>query len=174
MNQRRGIVMLFTGNGKGKTTAALGAAVRAAGYGGEVIVIQFMKGRFYGELASAGKIENLEIEQHGRDEFVDPKNPEKIDVELAERGWARAEEAVAQGPPSMLVLDEINVAVSFGLIPLEKVITFVKDRPGGMDLVLTGRYAPQELIDIADTVTEMKEIKHHYNAGVAMREGIEY
>lgn len=166
--------MLFTGNGKGKTTAAVGAAVRAAGHGGEVIVIQFMKGRFYGELAAADKIENLKIEQYGRDEFVDPKNPERIDVELAEKGWARAEEAVALGPPSMLVLDEINVAVSFGLIQLEKVVSFVSDRPPGMDLVLTGRYAPRELIDIADTVTEMTEIKHHYNAGVAMRKGIEY
>lgn len=166
--------MLFTGDGKGKTTAAVGAAVRAAGHGAEVLIIQFMKGRLYGELAAVEKIENLTIEQHGRDEFVDPKDPEKIDIELAEKGWARAQEAVASDPPSLLVLDEINVAVSFGLIPLESVLRFVQDRPDGMDLILTGRYAAPELIGIADTVTEMKEIKHHYNAGVQMRKGIEY
>ena len=166
--------MLFTGDGKGKTTAAVGAAVRAAGHGARVLIIQFMKGRLYGELAAVEKIDNLTIEQHGRDEFVDPKDPEKIDVELAEKGWARALEAVASDPPSLLVLDEINVAVSFGLIPLDTVIEFVKNRPDGMDLIMTGRYAHPELIDIADTVTEMREIKHHYNAGVQMRKGIEF
>lgn len=166
--------MLFTGDGKGKTTAAVGAAVRAAGHGATVLIIQFMKGRLYGELAAVEKIDNLTIEQYGRDEFVDPKDPESIDVELAEKGWARALEAAASDPPSLLVLDEINIAVSFGLIPLETVVRFVNDRPDGMDLIMTGRYAAQELIDSADTVTEMKEIKHHYNAGVQMRKGIEY
>lgn len=166
--------MLFTGDGKGKTTAAVGAAVRAAGHGATVLIIQFMKGRLYGELAAVEKIDNLTIEQYGRDEFVDPKDPERIDVELAEKGWARALEAAASDPPSLLVLDEINIAVSFGLIPLETVVRFVDDRPDGMDLIMTGRYAAQELIDSADTVTEMKEIKHHYNAGVQMRKGIEY
>ncbi len=174
MSEGKGIVMLFTGDGKGKTTAAVGAAVRAAGHGADVLIIQFMKGRLYGELAAVDKIDNLRIEQHGRDEFVDPKDPEKIDIELAEKGWARALEAVSSGPPSLLVLDEINVAVSFGLIPLEEVVRFVRERPDGMDMILTGRYAAPELIDIADTVTEMKEIKHHYNAGVQMRKGIEY
>lgn len=166
--------MLFTGDGKGKTTAAVGAAVRAAGHGARVLIIQFMKGRLYGELAAIEKIDNLTIEQHGRDEFVDPKKPEKIDVELAEKGWARALEAAASDPPSLLVLDEINVAVSFGLIPLDTVLEFVRNRPDGMDLVLTGRYAHPDLIEIADTVTEMREIKHHYNAGVEMRKGIEF
>ncbi len=174
MSDGKGIVMLFTGDGKGKTTAAVGAAVRAAGHGATVLIIQFMKGRLYGELAAVEKIDNLTIEQYGRDEFVDPKDPERIDVELAEKGWARALEAAASDPPSLLVLDEINIAVSFGLIPLETVVRFVDDRPDGMDLIMTGRYAAQELIDSADTVTEMKEIKHHYNAGVQMRKGIEY
>lgn len=174
MSAEKGIVMLFTGDGKGKTTAAVGAAVRAAGHGARVLIIQFMKGRLYGELAAVEKIENLTIEQHGRDEFVDPKDPEKIDVELAEKGWARALEAVGSDPPSLLVLDEINVAVSFGLIPLDTVLEFVKNRPDGMDLIMTGRYAHTELIEIADTVTEMREIKHHYNAGVQMRKGIEF
>jgi cob(I)alamin adenosyltransferase len=174
MGDGKGIVMLFTGDGKGKTTAAVGAAVRAAGHGGRVLIIQFMKGRLYGELAALEKIENVTIEQHGRDEFVDPDRPDRIDIELAEGGWTAALEAVASDPPSLLVLDEINIAVKYGLIPLEKVLEFVRNRPAGMDLILTGRYAPAELIDIADTVTEMREIKHHYNAGVEMRKGIEY
>jgi cob(I)alamin adenosyltransferase len=133
-----------------------------------------MKGRHYGELASAEKIDNITIEQYGRDEFVDPKDPERIDVELAEKGWARALGAVASDQPSLLVLDEINVAVSFGLIPVEAVVDLVRNRPDGMDIILTGRYAADELIEIADTVTEMKEIKHHYKAGLQMRKGIEY
>ena len=166
--------MLFTGDGKGKTTSAVGAAVRAAGHGAEVLIIQFMKGRLYGELAALEKLDNVTVEQHGRDEFVDPKKPEKIDVDLARRGWERAVEAVASGPPGMLVLDEINVAVSFGLIPLETVLRFIRERPDGMDLILTGRYAHDDLIEAADTVTEMREIKHHYNSGVQMRKGIEY
>jgi cob(I)alamin adenosyltransferase len=174
MSDGKGIVMLFTGDGKGKTTAAVGAALRAAGHGAEVLIIQFMKGRLYGELAAVEKLDNLNIEQYGRDEFVDPKDPEKIDVELAEKGWERALKAVASDPPSLLVLDEINIAVSFGLISLESVVDFVRNLPDGMDLILTGRYAARELIDIADTVTEMREIKHHYNAGVQMRKGIEY
>jgi cob(I)alamin adenosyltransferase len=166
--------MLFTGNGKGKTTAAVGAAVRAAGHGAEVLIIQFMKGRLYGELAALEKLDNVTIEQHGRDEFVDPKEPEKIDVDMARKGWDRAVEAVRTGPPSLLVLDEINVAVSFGLIPLDTVLDFISGRPDGMDLILTGRYAHPDLIDAADTVTEMREIKHHYSSGVQMRKGIEY
>jgi len=174
MSGDRGIVMLFTGDGKGKTTAAVGAAVRAAGHGERVLIIQFMKGRLYGELAAIEKIDNLSIEQHGRDEFVDPGHPEKIDVELAEKGWDRVMEAVREDPPSLLVLDEINVAVSFGLISLETVLEFIRNRPAGMDVILTGRYAHEDLIDIADTVTEMREIKHHYNSGVQMRKGIEY
>ncbi len=173
MSDGKGIVMLFTGNGKGKTTAAVGAAVRAAGHGARVLIIQFMKGRLYGELVALRQIDGITIEQHGRDEFVDPKSPAKIDIELAQKGWKRALEAAAD-PPSLLVLDEINVAVSFGLIPLESVMDFIRGMPDGMDLILTGRYAAPELMEIADTVTEMKEVKHHFNAGIEMRKGIEY
>lgn len=166
--------MLFTGDGKGKTTAALGAALRAAGHGATVCMIQFMKGRPYGELAAARKIPGFTIEQHGRDEFVDPQQPEEIDIELARRGWSRAREIVSAGKTDMLILDEINVAVSFGLIPLPEVVELIKNRPAGMDFILTGRYAPPALIELAHTVTEMKEIKHHYQNGIQMRKGIEY
>ena len=172
--RERGTIQLYTGNGKGKTTAALGAALRAVGHGRRVAMIQFMKGRLYGELAAAAKLDGFTIEQHGRDEFVDPKNPERVDVELAEKGWRRVEELVREGGLDMLILDEINVAIAFGLIPLERVVAFVREKPAALELVLTGRYAPKELVELADTVTEMREIKHHFNAGVAARKGIEY
>lgn len=172
--RERGTIQLYTGNGKGKTTAALGAALRAVGHGRRVAMIQFMKGRLYGELAAAAKLEGFTIEQHGRDEFVDPKHPERVDIELAEKGWRRAEELVRESRVDMLILDEINVAIAFGLIPLERVVAFVREKPLALELVLTGRYAAKELVELADTVTEMREIKHHFNAGVAARKGIEY
>ncbi len=174
MSGDKGIVMLFTGNGKGKTTASLGAAMRAAGHDSRVFMIQFMKGRLYGELAAAESMKNLTIEQYGRDEFVDPKDPEGIDIELAAKGWTRAVELVNKRLCDMIILDEINVAVSFGLIAVEEVVRFIEDRPGQIDVILTGRYAADQLVALADTVTEMREIKHHYNKGVQMRKGIEY
>lgn len=173
-DMERGTVQLYTGDGKGKTTASLGAALRAAGHGKRVLVIQFMKGRLYGELAAVERIEGFTIEQYGRDEFVDPKNPEQIDIELAGKGWKRAVEALSDRELDVLVLDEINVAVSFGLIELDRVIEFVKTKPERLELILTGRYAPDELIELADTVTEMKEIKHHFRKGVEARKGVEY
>ena len=173
-DMERGTVQLYTGDGKGKTTASLGAALRAAGHGKRVLVIQFMKGRLYGELAAVDGIEGFTIEQYGRDEFVDPENPEQVDIDLAGKGWKRAVEASGDDKLDLLVLDEINVAVSFGLIELDRVVEFVKNRPERLELILTGRYAPDELIDLADTVTEMREIKHHYQKGVEARKGVEY
>ncbi len=170
----KGTVQLYTGSGKGKTTAALGQALRVVGHGGRVVMIQFMKGRLYGELAAAERIEGLTIEQYGRDEFVDPKNPDPIDVELAGKGWERALELVRDVGIDLLILDEINVAVSFGLISVDRVIEFAKAKPEKLELVLTGRYAPDELIELADTVTEMREIRHHYKSGIQSRKGIEY
>lgn len=174
MGFEKGTVQLYTGDGKGKTTASIGLAVRAVGHGMRVAVVQFLKGRFYGELAAAGLMDGLTIEQYGRDEFVDPENPEPVDVELAEKGWARAEELAADEGIDMLILDEINVVVSFGLISVEKVVDFIKRKPRGLELLLTGRYAPDELIELADTVTEMREIRHHYRGGIKARKGIEY
>lgn len=170
----RGTIQLYTGDGKGKTTAALGLALRAVGHGRRVAVVQFMKGRLYGELAAAEHLPGLTIEQYGRDEFVDAKRPEPVDRELAERGWRRAEELLEDPSIDMLVLDEINVAVAFGLVDPARVVALMRRKPPRLELVLTGRYAQQEMIDLADTVTEMREIKHHYRSGVAAREGVEY
>jgi cob(I)alamin adenosyltransferase len=170
----KGTIQLYTGNGKGKTTAALGAALRAIGHGKRVAMIQFMKGRLYGELEAAKKLEGFTIEQHGRDEFVDSADPAAIDRELAAGGWRRAEELIRDNGLDMLILDEINVAVAFGLIELEDVLSFMKNKPERIELIMTGRYAPEEMIALADTVTEMREIRHHYCRGVAARKGIEY
>ncbi|RJR28067.1 MAG: cob(I)yrinic acid a,c-diamide adenosyltransferase [Candidatus Latescibacterota bacterium] len=170
----QGTIQLYTGDGKGKTTAALGAALRALGHGKRVAVVQFMKGRLYGELAAAAHLPGLTIEQHGRDEFVDPKRPEPVDLELAEKGWRRAEELLEDDSIDMLILDEINVAVAFGLVALERVTGLMRRKPPGLELILTGRYAPKEMVELADTVTEMREIKHHYRAGVQARKGVEY
>lgn len=169
-----GTVQLYSGDGKGKTTAALGAALRAVGHGNKVVIIQFMKGRLYGELESAKKLEGLTIEQYGRDEFVNPSDPDPVDRELAMKGWARVKKFVKEKDLDVLILDEVNVAVSFGLIPLEDVVELIKRRPQKLEMILTGRFAPDELLDLADTVTEMREIKHHYRQGVKARKGIEY
>lgn len=174
---RRGLVMVYTGDGKGKTTAALGLALRQAGWGRRVLVIQFMKGRgnVYGERIAAEKyLPLLEIEQHGRDEFVNLSNPDPVDIELAQKALQRAKEALDSGEYGMVVLDEVNVAVYAGLLPVQDVLALIDSKPDDVDLVLTGRYARQEVMDRADMVSEVREVKHHYRKGVPAQEGIEY
>lgn len=172
---RKGIVQIYTGNGKGKTTAAFGQALRAIGQGYRVCVIQFMKGRKYGEFLAGEKyLPNLTIHLAGLDSFVMREKPAPLDIELARQGLALARKAIASGDYDMVILDEINVAADFQLIPLEEVIDLVKSKPAAVDLILTGRYAPPEVIALADTVSEIREVRHHYNAGVKERAGIEY
>ncbi|MCK5560935.1 MAG: cob(I)yrinic acid a,c-diamide adenosyltransferase [Thermoplasmata archaeon] len=170
-----GLVQVYTGTGKGKTTAALGLALRAVGKGLKVYMIQFMKGDIeYGEITTAKKMENFEIIQIGRPEFVDKSNPAEIDIELANKALEHAKEIITGGDYDIVILDEINVALDWKLIELEKVIDLIKSKPEHIELVLTGRYAPQEIIEVADLVTEMQEIKHPYNDGVEARDGIEH
>ena len=171
----RGLVLVHTGNGKGKTTAAFGQALRAVGQGLRVCVIQFMKGRKYGEFLAAERyLPNLTIHLSGLDSFVMRDKPAPVDIELARKGLDMAREAVSSGNYDMVILDEINVAVDFKLIPLEEVINLIRNKPAALDLVLTGRYAAPEIMELADTVSEVREIKHHYNAGIKDRAGIEY
>jgi cob(I)alamin adenosyltransferase len=174
MGSDKGTVQVYTGNGKGKTTASLGAALRAIGHGWNVVMIQFMKGRPYGEIISSSKLDGFIIEQYGRDEFVNPEKPEQVDVDLAKGGWERAEELLKEEKLDMLILDEINVAVSFGLISVEEVVKFIENKPERLELILTGRYADKRVMELADTVTEMNEIKHHYQKGIKARKGIEF
>lgn len=172
---RKGLVLVITGNGKGKTTAAFGLALRAIGHGARVLAVQFMKGRKYGEyLAAEAYLPNLTIRMSGLDSFVMRDNPAPVDLEMAEAGLAMVKEAIASDSYDLIILDEINVAMDFKLIPLADVIEIIKTKPAALDLVLTGRYAPPEIIALADTVSEVREIKHHYNAGIKDRAGIEY
>jgi cob(I)alamin adenosyltransferase len=171
----KGYVQVYTGNGQGKTTAALGQALRALGHGKKVLVIQFMKGRKYGEVICAEQcLPNLTVRLCGLDSFVMRGNPAPVDVELARQGLDLARNAILSGDYDMVILDEINVAMDFGLVPVESVVSMLKHKPAGVDVILTGRYAPKEIIEIADTVSEVKEIKHHYAQGIKERAGIEF
>ncbi|MFA5323005.1 MAG: cob(I)yrinic acid a,c-diamide adenosyltransferase [Smithella sp.] len=173
--KNKGLVMVITGNGKGKTTSAFGQALRAIGQGYKVFVLQFMKGRKYGEFIAAEKyLPRLTIHMSGLDSFVMRDNPATIDIELAQKGLDTARKAIISGKYDMIILDEINVALDFKLIKLKEVIELIKNKPAALDLILTGRYAPKEIIKLADTVSEVQEIKHHYNAGIKDRAGIEY
>jgi cob(I)alamin adenosyltransferase len=173
--KHQGLVIVITGNGKGKTTSALGQALRALGHGYKVCMIQFMKGRKYGEcLAAERYLPGLTIHLCGLDSFVMRDNPAPIDVEMAKEGFVFAKREVESGKWDMVILDEINVAIDFKLIPLTDVFDLIEKKPLFLDLILTGRNAPPELIERADTVSEVREIKHHYAAGIKDRAGIEY
>ena len=170
----QGLVQLYTGNGKGKTTTALGVGLRAAGHGFVVYMIQFMKGQInYGELEAVKHLPNFTIRQFGRPDFVDKANPDPIDVQFAKEALAHAKTLIEEGKIDFLILDEVNVALDFGLISVDEVIDLIKSRPAKMELILTGRYAPRALIDMADLVSEVKEVKHPYQKGIAARKGVE-
>lgn len=171
----RGLVQVYTGDGKGKTTAAIGLAMRALGNGLKVYMIQFMKGQiFYGELKIAEMYSpDFVIKQCGRPDFVNPKNPEVIDIKLAQEALDHAREVINKGNYDIVILDEVNVAVNFGLIKLDDLIDIIRNKPEHVELILTGRYAAKEIIELADLVTEMRAIKHYYDRGVQARVGIE-
>ena len=166
-------VQVYTGNGKGKTTAALGLAVRAAGHKFDVYMVQFMKGQInYGELETAKIIPHFEIKQFGRPDFVSKESPDPEDVKLARKGFEHAKKIIFSLQYDIVILDEINVAMDFHLIEKEAVITLLKERPKTVELVLTGRNCPREIVKIADYVTEMLQIKHPYTEGTLARKGI--
>jgi cob(I)alamin adenosyltransferase len=171
----RGLVQVYTGNGKGKTSAAFGLTLRAIGRGLKVYIIQFIKGGFdYGELYVVDKLPNLKLKAFGRGKFIVEKPAEKEDIAFAEEALALAGKVIRSGEYDIVVLDEINVALNLKLINLEKVLELIKNKPKHVELILTGRYVPSEIIEVADLVTEMKEIKHPFNKGYQARKGIEY
>jgi cob(I)alamin adenosyltransferase len=171
----RGLVQVYTGDGKGKTSAAFGLALRAIGRGLKVYIIQFIKGGFdYGELYIIDKLPNIELKAFGRGKFVTEKPPRKEDIKHAEDALQLAKKVVKSGEYDVVIFDEINVALNLKLIRIEDVVELMRNKPEHVELVLTGRYAPNEIIEIADLVTEMREIKHPYNKGFQARKGIEY
>jgi cob(I)alamin adenosyltransferase len=169
----RGYVQVYTGDGKGKTTAALGLALRASGHGMHTYIGQFMKGQQYGELDALRNHPLITIEQYGDLRCIRREEVTSEHVSQAQRGLERARVAMLSGGYDIVVLDEANVAIWFGLLTVEDVLAFIDGKPERVEVVLTGRRAPQELVDRADLVTEMREVKHYYAQGVLARDGIE-
>jgi cob(I)alamin adenosyltransferase len=169
----KGYIQVYTGNGKGKTTAALGLALRGAGAGLKTYIAQFMKGVHYSELEALKRFDDLiTLRQFGRDSFVHEK-PDKEDIDLAQKGCREARHALISGEYDIVILDEVSVAVYFRILSTEQLLSLIDDKPDHVELVITGRYAPEEVIVKADLVTEMRDVKHYYDQGVAARAGIE-
>lgn len=172
---RKGLVQVFTGNGKGKTTAALGTILRAAGHGFRIFIVFFMKGNYdYGEFSTLSKLPNVDMASFGFRQLTDPANIKPEEIEQARLALAAAREAVLSGNYDLVVLDEVNVALDFNLIELDEVVKLIRDKPPHVELILTGRYAGTELIELADLVTEMVKVKHPFDKGIKARKGIEY
>jgi cob(I)alamin adenosyltransferase len=171
----RGLVHVYTGDGKGKTTAALGQAFRASGHDLRVFMILFMKGNIeYGELVTAERLKPLvEIHQMGRETFVSKENPDPVDIEWAQKGLHMARKVLSEDQHDIVILDEINVALDFKLIGLSEVMELIEMKPPRVELILTGRAAHPDVIAAADLVTEMKLVKHYYDEGIMARVGIE-
>ncbi len=171
----RGYIQVYTGNGKGKTTAALGLALRAAGHGMRTYFGQFLKGQHYGELEAVAKLAPLIlIERFGREGFLHiTEGPDDEDLRRAAEGLRKCRAAMLSGKFQIVVLDEINTAVLLKVLTDREILDFLDAKPGGVELVLTGRGASQAVIDRADLVTEMKDIKHYFDRGVRARDGIE-
>ena len=172
---KKGYVQVYTGNGKGKTSAAIGVAVRAAGNGFKSLIVQFMKVYPYSELESLKKLsEWISVKQFGKDDFVyKQETPSPEDLKIAKSAIEFVKNQMVNKEYDIVILDEIIVSIYFGLLKINEVIELIKLKPEPIELILTGRYCPDEIIDLADLVTEMKEVKHYYNSGVLSRKGID-
>ena len=166
-------IQVYTGDGKGKTTAALGLSIRAAGHGLKTYIGQFMKGQHYGELTALRDHPFITIEQYGDIECIHRDQVTQKHIDQAEQGLIKARNAMLSGQYDLVILDEINVTIWFGLLTVKQVIKFLDQRPERVELILTGRNAPKEFIQYADLVSEIKEVKHYYKKGILARDGIE-
>ena len=167
-------IHVYTGNGKGKTTAAFGLALRAVGAGMKVFIGQFVKGKTYNEnIAIARYLKNITVQQFGLGCFI-VNTPTDDDIRAAGKGLDKMSKIIEAGEHNLVIMDEVNIALYYKLIDVNQLIDIMKNKPDHIELVLTGRYAPQEIINIADLVTEMKEVKHYYQQGIEARKGIEY
>ncbi len=170
--KNRGYIQVYTGNGKGKTTAAIGLSIRASGAGLNVLFVQFVKGQYYSEHKALKKFKNITIKQFGREGFIHSK-PIQEDIDKAKEGYNFTLDALKSNKYDVVILDEANIAVFFNLFSENDLLKLMDAKPDNTELVITGRYATQAIIDRADLVTEMKEIKHYYKEGVVARVGIE-
>jgi len=173
--KQRGMVQVYTGNGKGKTTAALGLAFRALGHGKKVLLIQFMKkDKNLGEIKAARRFAKFRILQVGREGWVEKDTLALKDRQLAQEGLRSARRAIESEEYRLVILDELNVAVNFGLVKLHHVKEILENKPTSVEIVITGRDAHPEILEIADLVSEVRELKHYYKKGITARAGIEY
>jgi cob(I)alamin adenosyltransferase len=168
-----GLIQIYTGRGKGKSTASLGLAMRAVGHNFKVAIVHFMKIWDYGEVRSLRKL-GIDLFRYGTTELIDPNDPSPIDFEEADKALSKAEELVEKGIHDILILDEITLAIDFNLIPLKRVVDLLDKKPDNLELVLTGRNCPWELIKRADLVSVVDEIKHPFQKGIEARKGIEF
>jgi len=169
----KGYIQVYTGSGKGKTTAALGLALRAAGAGFRVYIAQFVKGMKYSELDILPRLSDyITLKQYGRDCFIE-REPTNEDIQAAQEGLKEVKEIMCSGEYQMIILDEANIANYFNLFSVDDLLDFMREKPRGVELVITGRKADTRVIEAADLVTEMKEIKHYYQKGIEARAGIE-
>lgn len=178
MESDRGLVIVYTGKGKGKTTAALGIALRATGHSLRTCMIQFIKGSWhYGEMSSSKKLEpEFELTAVGKGfvGILDDSSPKEAHEDVAREAARISKEKMLSGNYDIVILDEINYAVNLGLVPVETVLDLIRSRPERVSLVLTGNHARQEVMDAADLVTEMREIKHPFQRGVRAKKGIDF
>jgi cob(I)alamin adenosyltransferase len=171
---KQGLIQVYTGNGKGKTTAAFGLAIRALGNGWRVIIVQFLKGDKYGETNSMDTFPNCTVLQFGKDKLVELDSPDTTDINFAQQGLGEVAKIIRENQCDLLILDELNVALALKLVAEDKVLALLSERPKNMEIVITGRYAPQCILDCADLITEMQHVKHPFEAGIDAREGIEF
>ncbi len=171
----QGLVQVYTGDGKGKTTCALGLALRAVGQGLQVLMIQFLKGRETGEMRAASRLApDLTIQTFGRPGLINLRAPAPEDLALIQEAWETARQAIGGGDYDLVILDEINLVLAYGVLALPELLETLARRPRWVEVVLTGRQAPPELMAVADLVTEMRPVKHYYEAGVQARKGMEW
>lgn len=171
----QGLVQVFTGDGKGKTTAALGTVLRAVGHGLRVFVVVFMKGDFpYGEYRALSLLPGVTVACFGFESFCDPQNVREEEREEARKALAAGREALLSGHYDVVVLDEVNVAAAWRLVEPQEMASLIRERPREVELILTGRYADASFLELADLVTDMKAVKHPYQKGVKARRGIDY
>ncbi|MDR0348541.1 MAG: cob(I)yrinic acid a,c-diamide adenosyltransferase [Tannerella sp.] len=170
----KGYIQVYTGNGKGKTTAALGLALRAAGAGKKVFFAQFVKGQEYSEIYAVREfLPAVTVKQYGLDCFI-VNTPARADIDMARKGLEEISVIVSSGEYDIVVLDEANIAIFYNLFTSTELIDVLKRKPDSVEIIITGRYACSEVLDAADLVTEMKEVKHYYTDGVEARKGIEF
>ena len=169
------MLQVYTGTGKGNTTAALGVAFRGAGYGLKTMMISFLKDDpGYGEARAAQYLPGFVLKQVGRDTFVNFRDPDPIDLEMCRNGWELAKKAISERAADIIILDELNIVLATQMLPTEEVADFLKKHSQELEIIMTGRGAPKEIMNIADLVTDMQEVKHYFYKSVTSRNGIDH